>query len=458
MPTLYDNFNRVKDFINENNSSYVSKAELASASYASITYLYNNGLKFYPDSIEIDKNIDFEQDAYFHVGTTYISDLYIGEESINTVFPTYTYVENNFVSSRTDIPVTYIGYSFLKNHNSSDGSELFINGILANGIDIVNDISNPSNTLISLNDEGLYVNSGQLYCNDYTCLGTCIDLEGTTYTHDIIPSSNNSYTLGDANTFYSATYTNKIVLDTYNMGLSSNNQYVLDVNLNTQKRYSFGGSGFFPQGNNKTLGTSSAIWAATYTSNLYANTAYFQNTSYTSSIVPKETATYTLGDSSHFYNVAYTTGLFLHPSNGWVNVSNWQTKFRIDNSDKFYLTSNRFYPNISGGAHLGSSSNRWGDTYSTNIYTPNIFDPANSNNSIKFQNGSIRFAYNDVGFYLDNTGFRPGTNGNKLLGTSSNKWGVTYTSNIYVDSSAYLPKNTYWYDGSSYRWLGDLFN
>ena len=46
MPTLYDNFNRVKDFINENNSSYVSKAELASASYASISYLYNNGLKF----------------------------------------------------------------------------------------------------------------------------------------------------------------------------------------------------------------------------------------------------------------------------------------------------------------------------------------------------------------------------------------------------------------------------
>ena len=115
-------------------------------------------------------------------------------------------------------------------------------------------------------------------------------------------------------------------------------------------------------------------------------------------IIPKETNTYTLGDSTYLYNATYTGSIYLHPSNGWVNVSNWQTKFRIDNSDKYYLTSNRFYPNYSGQAHLGSSANSWGDTYTNSLYLngTNIEDIFVSKTDAAF----IPYTYNGYTSYI----------------------------------------------------------
>lgn len=92
---------------------------------------------------------------------------------------------------------------------------------------------------------------------------------------------------------------------------------------------------------------------------------------YSYNVIPQENNTYTLGDSSYMYSTAYVTNLKLN----------------------------------STGAH-----------------------------SISFNGSDIRLAYNDVGFYLNNTGFRPESNGNKLLGTSSNYWGATYTYNLYADT------------------------
>lgn len=200
---------------------------------------------------------------------------------------------------------------------------------------------------------------------------------------NIVPKENNTYTLGDADHMYNSAYTYTLKLhengwnDIHNV-----NDYLIGIKIGNTERFRIGGDYIAPLVNNtRSLGLNNQKWFAAYISNLYTDTAYLQDTSYTKSIVPAENNSYTLGDNSHFYNASYTSGLFVHQNNGWVNISNWQTKFRIDNADKYYLTSNRFYPYITGACHLGSSGNKWGDTYTSSIYADNAYI-SNYNNLI----------------------------------------------------------------------------
>ena len=93
---------------------------------------------------------------------------------------------------------------------------------------------------------------------------------------------------------------------------------------------------------------------------------------YSYNIIPQENNTYTLGDSSHLYSATYTSNIYLSEKNGWENVSTWQTRFKLDGSTKYYLTSNRFYPGTNESASLGLSNQRFLDTYTTNLYSTYI--------------------------------------------------------------------------------------
>jgi hypothetical protein len=54
---------------------------------------------------------------------------------------------------------------------------------------------------------------------------------------------------------------------------------------------------------------------------------------------------------------------------------------------------------------------------------------------------------NGARFYLDNNGFYGNVNGARNLGSSTNKFGATYTSNIYAD-------NAYISNYSNFLWTG----
>ena len=58
---------------------------------------------------------------------------------------------------------------------------------------------------------------------------------------------------------------------------------------------------------------------------------------------------------------------------------------------------------------------------------------------------------------VSSTAFRP-MQQNYNLGSSDYPFATTYTSNLYISTATYLPVNTYWYDGTTYHWLGSLFN
>lgn len=179
------------------------------------------------------------------------------------------------------------------------------------------------------------------------------------------------------------------------------------------------------------------------------------------SLIPKESNTYTLGDADHIYSASYTKSTYF-TNNTKIVGSSSDITFYTGGLSRVKINNNILRPDRTG-VDLGTSSQPWANTYTENLYAPTLNLSSDGKHSIKINGNDIRFAYNDIGFYLNNNGFRPGVNGTKTLGTYSAKWGATYTSNIYannayISSSTYLPVNTYWYDGSTYHWLGDLFN
>lgn len=95
-------------------------------------------------------------------------------------------------------------------------------------------------------------------------------------------------------------------------------------------------------------------------------------------------------------------------------------------NDTYYLGSSTYY-------YHTLYTNRIQGASSVNIRT-------NSNNRIS----------------VTSTAFRP-MQQNYDLGSTDFKWKNFYASTAYIDTSTYLPVATYWYDGSTYHWLGDLF-
>ena len=117
-------------------------------------------------------------------------------------------------------------------------------------------------------------------------------------------------------------------------------------------------------------------------------------------------------------------------------------------------------PNTTNTYTLGDSSHLYSATYVSNIkFTGDGRSSISATNST-----TLRLAPDDVGFYLEKNGFRPGTNGNKLLGTSSAQWGYTYSANfiengtnikdIYaskmeINAAGYLTSANFQYDSAT---------
>lgn len=134
-----------------------------------------------------------------------------------------------------------------------------------------------------------------------------------------------------------------------------------------------------------------------------------------------------------------------------------------------YTNSEHFLPKVNNTYYLGNSNFRWQLVYTYNIYTSNLYcgnivlsDTYNS--IVNASNTRINFQINQNNrFKMTNVEFAPVSNNGVNLGTSTEHFNRAYISNLYTDnvyisSETYLPVNTYWYDGTTYHWLGSLFN
>ena len=92
-------------------------------------------------------------------------------------------------------------------------------------------------------------------------------------------------------------------------------------------------------------------------------------------IVPKENNTYTLGDSSYMYNATYSTKfyteyLYLNENKVYIySNSTGQMKFGVNGADRFRINYNTFEPSITGNTNLGGGiSNPFTNAYFKNLY------------------------------------------------------------------------------------------
>lgn len=195
-------------------------------------------------------------------------------------------------------------------------------------------------------------------------------------------------------------------------------------------------------------------------------------------IIPKANNTYNLGDANNQYTATYAYIYNLGPENSWERQNNWQTKFKIDGSVKYYLNSNRFMPNTSG-ISLGASTNEWAYTYTKNlilngtdvnnvfptyayvvdyvdqhgggggseVIDENIIPKANNtytlgnhdyyyaatySNAIGGYTGLFIKVNNNNRVYYGNSQLRPTINNYINLGTSDYKWKTAYSYNYYL--------------------------
>lgn len=181
--------------------------------------------------------------------------------------------------------------------------------------------------------------------------------------HDIIPATDGFYQLGDATYRYLQIATKyAFVTDELTFGRQKithqDDSNSLTVVTNTFDRIIFNNNGIIPAANNTyTLGNSSNKWGITYTANLYTNTAYLQDTSYTKTVVPDGSDTYTLGDTSNYYHTLYTNRV---RGNSSVN-------FVAGGNNRVTVTGTAMRP-MQQNYNLGSSDYPFATAYISNIY------------------------------------------------------------------------------------------
>ena len=180
------------------------------------------------------------------------------------------------------------------------------------------------------------------------------------------------------------------------------------------------------------------------------------------SIVTKKKNNYTQGDAKNLYNATYTSNLYLN-SNVGLTTDGIALFVTTAGNIKFSFDTNSFHPyesTYSGLLDLGASTRTWRSTYTKYLYL-------NENKVYIYSNGSgqMKFGVNGADrFRINYNTFEPSISGTTNLGGGKSNpftnayFTNLYTNNVYISNSTYLPKNTYWYDGSSYHWLGILFN
>ena len=209
---------------------------------------------------------------------------------------------------------------------------------------------------------------------------------------NIVPKENNTYTLGDANHLYNATYSTKFYTRVSNLtGFENNNNYTgILIRVGGNKKLDINNNDIRPVSNgNYNLGTANAKFGSTYISNLYLNsnvaltsdgitlfvtTAGNLKFSFDADSFHPYGSTYSglldLGASTRTWRSTYTKYLYLNENKVYIySNSPGQIKFGINGADRFKINYNTFEPAITGSTNLGGgTSNPFTNAYFTNLY------------------------------------------------------------------------------------------
>lgn len=163
-------------------------------------------------------------------------------------------------------------------YNSYITEAAFNNGTGGFITDIQNSTSGGKHILLYNRGEAVtpsaLASMGYITSSDVSAMGY---ITAAAIDNNLIPKENNAYTLGDSTYLYAATYTSDLWLNSKNrFSNRSNNQ--INLQLNDSWRYTFHVNNFGPAADNtRDLGESSVRWRSTYTANLYADNAYISN-------------------------------------------------------------------------------------------------------------------------------------------------------------------------------------
>ena len=508
MPTLYDNFERVRQYIDQHQadvdlssyvsysyleskhyltehqdlSSYVTKTDLSNAGYVSGAEISQMGYITSDDVSAMGYMTQADSYAYLSienlrtnnnrpvqlraVGLQFISSNYtiapreISYEYINTSAYNNAWVGNttlkNYVNGRlAEIEASYVTSSDLpvidenivpkatNTYTLGDAHNLYKN-IYTKGI--ISD-SNGINVLIG--------NNGQYFIGSSTfrpskvgeTLGTSTWPWDVTYTYNlilngtdildmipvinenIIPKSTDTYTLGENTYHYKSAYVHKLYMGTGGKNyITHNNNNDIRFMVNGYERFAMSQVTIYPLRSDGCFGATTNYFDRGYVKNAYTYNIWtnvtLQNTAYSSSIVPKETTTYTLGDSSHIYSNTYSRGVYLGTgvrmfSEG--SASSNDMAISLGGVSYFYLNTNRFAPN--GAANnekldLGTADRKWNHIYGKSV--------------------NVDATYTDTA-YLQGTSYTksivPTENESYTLGDTSNYYHTTYTNRVRGSSS-----------------------
>ena len=88
-------------------------------------------------------------------------------------------------------------------------------------------------------------------------------------------------------------------------------------------------------------------------------------------IIPKETGTYTLGDSSHLYAASYISDIWMASDTRFSYRGINQVNLYMNGNWRYVFHSNNFSPVLSNQS-LGTSTSKWANTYTSNLYADTI--------------------------------------------------------------------------------------
>lgn len=347
MPTLYDNFSQVKQYIDQEKpdlTSYVTKTELAGMSYVTSNTL--NSYLTVPPSI---------------------------------------------------VPNPTVPYTLYRYGLSSNDQWHFI---YPNAISYTNAVSTDGNTWASVGTVRNYVDGRITEIEASYVTSTALD--GMSYAttsqlpvidEDIIPKSDGSYQIGSESYMYGALYANKVYLGdgTYDAAhLFPTYAYVADYVAEH-------GGGVIDENiipketNTYTLGDSSYLYAATYTDAVYVNT---NNKIYNTAgggmkvqrggtdicaflgganlgISPVTNNTGRLGNADQIWSNVFSYNINLSTNSKLYYKTQYQVNLQLNGSDKFVFRTNHFSPASNGSIDLGQNDLYWNNFYAYNAYISN---------------------------------------------------------------------------------------
>lgn len=307
--TLYDNFSQVRQYIDQEKpdlSSYVTKSELSGCSY-------------------VTKDELSAQSYLTTVPNTYPTYVAIESMGYMTQAASYAYlsVENLRTNNNRPVQLRATGLQFISSNYTIAPREISYEYI---------NTSTYSNAWIGNTTLKNYVN-GRLAEIEASYV-TSSDLP--VINENIIPKETGTYTLGDVDHLYNAAYTSRVKVGNNSQIYNDGGGITFSVNSNNGIR--IGGSTFYPKtSGGYSNGSSTNLWSATYTNDLY----YSGKISY----------------------ISDKTKLIMNDRNIDIYANN---KKLVNISDY-----GGFVP-MQTSFNLGSSANYWGTTYTTNLYADNI--------------------------------------------------------------------------------------